>query len=488
MKLENKYSDEIIERGEGYLNSIKYCIKIGNFIYGKVEGSTTYKTEVELDSLEGNCSCPYGTNCKHAVALYLTYQKGRFSEAEGFIKSLDTMSKNGLKELLLSKLQDNPDWIIKHNLRKSANTKDFLANFKKHFSSDKITEAEAILQDLTFEKLLELHDYIADNYDDLAEKLGEEKENSDYDYEYGYGNDEEYDSELFDLHEKLTEVVVTQSLEKGRVLEVVKRLSLRDEIIKKAESFLKFRKAIKKHFINDEYLKFLLNLKSPDILEIKNYVHASNKELLYDLLNEKTKLIKNIAQSLKDKVLLFSVAVRENDFNALVDTFSQFENALKRDYDLAERLGDVVRLFMKKSFKNGEIAKKLLSEYEEAKYENEQIRFLASQITDYEFIKDAFNKDRIETHVELLERMSEIDKARTLQFVKNKKDLLHRHWSYIIPLFSFLRKICGKKEIEQYIRENQDFFKTSSHLKKHLKEECGVFISQREGTLLVEIR
>ena len=120
MKLEQKYTDKIIERGEEYLNSVEYCIKINNSIYGQVHGSVKYKTQVNLNSLEGDCSCPYGTNCKHAVALYLTYKKGKFQDAEDFIKNLDKMSKNELIELILSKLQENPDWIIKHNIRKSA--------------------------------------------------------------------------------------------------------------------------------------------------------------------------------------------------------------------------------------------------------------------------------------------------------------------------------------------------------------------------------
>ena len=78
MKLEQKYSDNVIDRGEGYLDSVEYCIKINNSIYGQVQGSRKYKTEVNLKSLDGECSCPYETNCKHAVALYLIYKKGKF--------------------------------------------------------------------------------------------------------------------------------------------------------------------------------------------------------------------------------------------------------------------------------------------------------------------------------------------------------------------------------------------------------------------------
>lgn len=412
MKLKNRYSENVIERGEGYLNSVRHCIKIGNFIYGKVQGSAIYKTEVDLESLEGNCSCPYGTNCKHAVALYLTYQQGNFSDAESFIQSLGVMSKNELKELLLSKLQDNPDWIIRHNLRKNANTKNFVQSFKKDFSSDKITEAKAVLSDISFQKLLELHDYIADNYDDLVERLGEEREDSDYGYEYESWDDEEYDSELLDLHEAIIELLVKKSLENGKVLDVIKRITLRDEIIQQADSFLKFKKDIKKQFMNDEFLRFLLNLSNPNVSEVKEYINPSNKDLLYEIVDEKTNLIKDIASTLKDKTLLLSVAVRENDFNGLIENFGQFEKALKMDRDLAERLDDVVGLLMRNKLKNEEIARRLLPEYEDAKYEDKHLRYLSSQITDYEFIKSIFNKDAIETHIELLKRMSEIDKKR----------------------------------------------------------------------------
>ena len=87
----------------------------------------------------------------------------------------------------------------------------------------------------------------------------------------------------------------------------------------------------------------------------------------------------------------------------------------------------------------------------------------------------------------MLERLAQIDKEKTLSFVKNKKDLLNGHWSDIIPLFNFLKEYYSKNFIESYVRNNQDAFKTSSHLKKHLKEECGIFISQRQGNLIVEV-
>lgn len=486
MDIENKYSKKVIERGEEYLNSVRYCIKIGNFIYGKVEGSMTYKTEVDLDSLDGNCSCPYGTNCKHAVALYLTHKKGKFNDAENFIKSLNKMGRNELKEMILSKLQENPDWIIKHNIRKSANKTGFIKSFKKNFSSDKVEEAEALLPMLSFEQLLELQSYIYENYDDLAEKLGEEREDGEYGYEYE--DDESYDEELADLNEKLIEIIVKKAIEKNKVEEVIKKDAFRDEIIVNADSFAKFKEKIKKAFLKEEYLEFLLSLKTPNISEIKNCIDNSNKRIVYNFIKDKPKIIKELAKVMNDKTLIFSLAIHEKDFNKIIENLEQFERAVKEDYALTEKLCDVVDLFIKNKFRNEEIAKKLLLEDENVEYKNKQLKYLASQISDFEFLKNNFNKEEIETHVELLERMSQIDKEKTFKFIKNKKDLLSRHWSYITPLFNFLKKVYDKNTIKSYVKENQECFRTSSHLKKHLKDECGIFISQKEGKLIVEIK
>ena len=489
MKFEQKYSDKVIERGEEYLDSVEYCLKINNFIHGQVQGSNIYKTEVDLDSLDGNCSCPYGANCKHAVALYLVYKKGKFWDAGDFIKSLDKMSHEELKEMILSKLQENPDWVKKHNLRKGTNKSDFLKSLKKNFSSELVSEAEAILPDLSFEQLLELNNYISKNYEDLAEKLSEENENNEYAYSYDSYDDEDYDKELYNLNELIIETIVRRALLENKVEKILKNEYLREEIIENAESFADYKEKIKKIFDNDEFLEFLIRQKNPVVSEIKNYAEDSNKTILYNYLEEKTSLIKETAKSLNDKTLLFSVALYEKDFNAIINNFTQFENALNEHHGLIDYLSDVVELLNKNGLKNEEIAKKLLNRHIGSKYNKKQLNYLASQINDFDFIKKRFNKEHIETDAVLLERLAQIDKEKAFNFVKNKKELLvGRHWSDIVPLFNFLKKCYSSQVIKNYVRDNQDAFRTSSHLKKHLKEECGIFISQKEGNLIVEVR
>ena len=485
MDIQDKYSDSVIERGEDYLNSVKYCIKIKNFIYGKVEGSHTYKTEVDLDTLEGDCSCPYGTNCKHAVALYLNYKKGIYSDAEDFIKSLDKMSNNELKELIISKLQENSDWIIKHNIRKNADTKDFFKSFKKGFSSGLINEADALLPDLSFQQLLELHDYISKNYDELAEKLAEESEN-DY-YRGDYWDDEEYDKELYELNEKLIEIIIKKSLEKNKVDEVIKRYSLRDEIIKQAESFKKYKDKIKKEFSKEEFLEFLLNLKKPEVSELMESINKSETGILFKYIEEQKDAIKKVANLINDKTLIFSIAVYEKDFEKIFKNFDFFEDALKKDYKLEYKIKDIINIFILEKFKDESISKKLITHRSHGNFDRVHIKYLVSQINDFDFISKSFNKERIEDDIVLLERLAEIDKQKTLNFINSKKELLRRHYSDVVILFRLLKKIYDYNTIKDYIGKNYDNFKTSSHLKNHLKD-IGVFISQKEEKLIVEIK
>lgn len=485
MKLEHKYSERVIERGEEYVGAVLSCIKVNNTLHGQVQGSSKYTTEVDLHSLEGDCSCPYGTNCKHAVALYLTYKNGKFWDAEEFIKSLDTMSHAELKELILSKLKENPDWIRKYGLRKSVPKKNFVEEFKRKFSSELISEAEALLPDLSFEQLIALHTYISKNYDDLAEKLLEEAENRDSYYDY---DDETYDKELSDLNEELAEIIIARALSEKKTEQILKSVYLREEIIKNAESFASHKEKIKKLFKKHECLEFLLNLKNPRVSEITKYVDEDDKNILYNAITEKSPLIREIASAINDKALLFSVAMYEKDFDTIVSNFSQFDNALKAYYDLTRYLGEVVELLMAKKLKNEEIAKKFLSRHIGGKYTRKQVVYLASQILDAGFLKKAFKKEHMETDAAILERLAQINKEDTLAFIKSKKDFLHAHWSDIVPLFAFLKKYYSVQIIKKYVQENQDFFRTSSHLKKHLKEECGIFISLKEGILSVEVR
>ena len=298
------------------------------------------------------------------------------------------MNHYELKEMILSKLQDNLDWVKKHTLRKNINKADFFKSFKKKFSFELIDEAQAILPDLSFEQLLELHSYISKNYDDLAEKLLEE-DGDDFRYSYEYDNydDEDYDEELSDLADEIIELIVKRALSENKAEKILNKETLRDEIIKNADEFIKYKEKIKKIFRKHECLEFLINLKNPEVSDIIKYVDDESKETLYENLEEKTALIKEIAKFINDKTLLFSIAVYENNLKSIIDNFDFFEDAIKKHSDIIDNLSDVVDLFSKNKVINKEIAKKLLNRHIGGKYNKKQLDYLVSQINDFEFIK-----------------------------------------------------------------------------------------------------
>jgi hypothetical protein len=484
MDIEDEYSEVIIERGKEYLSSVIYCIKINNKLYGKVQGSRIYETEIDLDDLDGNCSCPYGTNCKHAVALYLNYKKGEFSDSKEFITSLDKMSNKELIELILSKLKDNPEWIFKFNIRKSVSTEDFVKSFKKNFSSQKIEEAEALLPKLSFEQTLELQDYIENNYDSLEEDLIEDNEPMS---SYDYWGDEEYDNGLDDLNESLKELIIKKSKEKNKINEIIKRDSFREEIISNAEEYKDYKEKIKKEFSKEEHLEYLINLKNPAIDEIMKNINNTNKSILYSKIDKKTGLIKEISKRINDKTLIFSVAVYEKDFENIIKYFDHLEDALRESHTLSRMLKDIVNTFILKRYSDEKIAKKLLSARTQADFDPVQNKYLVSQIKDFDFIKNEFDEERLDEDIILLTRLVILDKNKTFDFINSNKNLMNHHWEYILILFKFLKKIYDNETIKKYIEKNQDCFKTANHLKNHLKD-IGIYVSTKKDGLVVEIK
>ena len=482
-ELKKKYPKEVIERGEGYQSSVRYCVKINGILYGKVDGSRTYRTEVDIDSLDGNCSCPYGSNCKHAVALFLTYKKGKFNDAGEFIESLNHMSKNELIDLIISKLQDNPDLIVKHNLRKNVKIENFVKEFRTRISPEKIEEANAILQLLSFKQLLELHDYIDKNYEVLSEKISEQEE---YNDNYEYWENEEYDAGLYELTEKIKQLLVKKAIKENRVSDAIKRKSLHNEIIECAEDFAGFKSYIKKNFSRENYLRFLLSIKNTNVKEILQYIGKETRHILYEFLPEKVSFIKSIGENNGDNIILFIAAVYEKNALFLFNNFDYFDKARQECPEINEKLDEIARLFIKHKLHDESIAKKLLEQDKNANYEYMQLRYLVSQINDFEFIQNSLNPDKLQMHIALLDRLFDIDKEKTLVFIKNKKDILRRHWPNVLMIFRFLKRHYDKETIKKYIESNRECF-TSSHLKNHLKDE-GIFIQFTKGKLIVGIR
>ncbi|MBU3968076.1 MAG: SWIM zinc finger family protein [Euryarchaeota archaeon] len=108
--IKHVYGETIFYRGQDYFDDdrVTSVIKFKDKLTGEVEGSTTYKTDVDLNDLQSECSCPYGINCKHGVAVLLQYMEGEYSDADKVTKSLDRMSREELRGVIDSLISANP--------------------------------------------------------------------------------------------------------------------------------------------------------------------------------------------------------------------------------------------------------------------------------------------------------------------------------------------------------------------------------------------
>ncbi len=104
------YSETVFERGLDYFNEgrVSNAIKLKEKMFGDVVGTDMYRTEVNLDSLESKCSCPYGRNCKHGVALLLQYFNGEYVDGDEIMKSLKSMSREELVGVIERLINTNP--------------------------------------------------------------------------------------------------------------------------------------------------------------------------------------------------------------------------------------------------------------------------------------------------------------------------------------------------------------------------------------------
>ncbi len=87
-ELEDWCGDRVLRRGEayfkdGHVTDLKICPE---GLLAHVTGTELYTTVVKINEngsgLSSWCSCPYGYNCKHAVALILAYSE-RLRRKEG---------------------------------------------------------------------------------------------------------------------------------------------------------------------------------------------------------------------------------------------------------------------------------------------------------------------------------------------------------------------------------------------------------------------
>ena len=160
VELRRKYSEAVIARGENYIHNVESCIKIWNFLHAKVQGSDLYKTSVNIDTLEGECSCPYEHNCKHAVAAYIYHKKGKSENSDSFVLHLKNLSKEELINLIESLLPANPELIKTFSFRSKTDFNSLVDDFIDDFSVDNLENIAENFDCLNFDELIRILEYI----------------------------------------------------------------------------------------------------------------------------------------------------------------------------------------------------------------------------------------------------------------------------------------------------------------------------------------
>ncbi|HIP15919.1 MAG TPA: SWIM zinc finger family protein [Methanothermococcus okinawensis] len=131
------YESKIRERGRNYYrnNLVKYCVKFGNKLYGKVLGGELYNTVVDLKDYSGTCSCSYRYNCKHAYALIEAFLNNDYIDGDKIFEDLKKKSKEEILEILRNV-------VVEYNLWKVIIKKD----------SNLLEEGRSILKLIPYER------------------------------------------------------------------------------------------------------------------------------------------------------------------------------------------------------------------------------------------------------------------------------------------------------------------------------------------------
>lgn len=476
-EFEKTYDEKVIERGEEYIDNVVTCIKVGNFLFAEVHGSTAYQTKVDLTTFQGDCSCPYQHNCKHAVAAYLYFKKGKSIDADGFLKGLESLDKKELIRIITAFLPEKPELAANYVFREKTDFDAFVEDFTEDFSPRKLEQMEDNLDCLTFEQLVKVLDYVSKNEDSINDTLSENQCNS-YDY-----YDEEEDV-LGDFEYKIKEELIKRTTSQEQLTAILKKGYMNEELADDAERFFNFKETIKKYFGKEQYLRFLLRCKNPDLREIKENATKSARHHILDVPNYNIALAEKLAEYLGDDDLRFITAYHKDDANGIIKYFDNFV-ALKRQYLVQPT--HIVKILSKNKDVPEEISKQLFSKEYFESYPPQHIRFLVNNIKDREFIlRNVRLNAEFSKLKEVIRRLGELGYDTKLLF--NKKELLDgRHWTGIVEILNFSRHSFGDDFVAALIKFHKDRFTTSSALKHNLKKE-GIYITSGREKFVVELK
>ncbi len=473
---EDVYSEPIIGRGEGYLDNVHSCIKIGDSLFAEVRGSSLYKVKVDLNSLEGECSCPYQYNCKHAVAAYLYFKKGKGVNADKFISHLGQLDKKELIRIIISALPEKPELVSNYVFRKKGGFDSIITDLIEDFTIRKMEQIEGNLDCLSFAQLLKIADFVRNSQDDIFEKVSEN-----YEYSDGYDDEGQF---LDDFESKVHDEIIKKVSSAKDVSIILKKGYLHESIIDDADRFFQYKDAIKKNFSKVEYVRFLLNCKSPDMDEIKDNMVPDAKDFMLRLPHKNLALAERLADFLDDYDLRFMVAYEKGDLKTLLRHFDQLNKLVKMYLPInPSRIADML---IKEKTDNAMAVSALFDKRFFKDYSERHMKYLTGRISDVQALRKnlvlAYEFSKI---VPIIERLDEL-RFDIKQLFHSEEFLKNKHWTEIVEIIKYIRKKLGSAYLEKFITSHKAVFATSSTLKSNLKSE-GIIIQTKKGQFIVEI-
>ena len=507
----NNFDMRSFQRGQEYVENVKFCFKKNELLVGDVVGTHVYRAKYDLQKEEGTCSCPVGYNCKHCVALYLTYKRGDFIDISIIEEKLNEFDKQNLITLLIDNIDEIPQ-LARKILDKSDFEKgfdEFLKNILvvDEFCLSDVERLNNLIEEFNFDELFRIYEFLEKNEHMFAEKIEEEYYNRmsrDYYSHYYDHYDEPLEDLKYDIEQKIFESV--DNVEGFR-----KCLSLSKEFINfvsvNAQDFEDFKDEFDNYCqlnnLEENYFKYIINLKEVSADEILSKYKDDFRICLFDLVDENLALATKIFEKSDDKVLGFLIGVKTKNLDFSLKYFNDFDkykirtnNAIFFGFKFSkiEWIDKFVLLLKENKFRDNEFMSKLYVNYylkDLYGYDilgRDSVRFLLSKVYDVEILKRSidFKRDWNITKY-LLKKISllNIKEAKNLFFL-NLNSLQNLHCDDAVSRVVFCRDKFGDSACFKFLTDNINNI-SNSHFKSRLKN-YKIFVSFKRGDLDIEFR
>lgn len=511
------YGETIFERGMDYFEEerVTNVIKLKNKLIGEVMGSDIYKTEVNLDNLGCECSCPYGTNCKHGVAVLLQYLNEEYNDGDEIMKRLDGMNREELRGVIDKLIGMNPSslmYLDVHSLDDEKSSEIWVEALDKQIKSKlkRIQESHADAEFVDdFAKLIKVNENVLtkEQIFDILEFLVDNCE------EYGYFYDDYSDSYYGDeIFKNLCDAFVKKELDE-RDFERLKELRERDDYdmlgtffyrmseVENPANLKNFEEHMREFLDEDSYVEFLINCglieKAAKLIESRESLGEESRFRLYLRIDKGSALEFAYRNGFYSSLMQYYHEIGAHD--EVVRLFREVVNdeakrkQLKDDIHLYRDIFDSTTKCEKKEVLD-EVLRSLFERCYSLKYyglcvdagmkldDKKRLRELMDKKTDYYY--------DVEEKIKLLEYLKDEHREEVVRELKwlassliNEKE--NHSYKKATECVFLLRNIISKEKWDEYVKGLYEGHSRKINLWSEFTRG-GVYLKKRMGAVTLE--